>query len=75
MQWNGVTPAFESGGGTTMAATKAKVKFEKGQEERYDVILRHEDGKWLINALPQFFKPRTPQQKKPADLFTDPKLD
>jgi hypothetical protein len=73
MEWNGVMPAFESGAGTTMAATKAKVKFEKGQEERYDVILRHEGGKWLINALPQFFKPRPPQ-KKPADDFTDPRL-
>lgn len=65
IRWNGVTPAFESGGGTTMAATKAKIKFEKGNEERFDVILKLEDGKWRINAMPQFFQP----PKKPADNF------
>jgi hypothetical protein len=73
MEWNGITPAFESAGGAPMAATKAKIKFEKGQEERCDVILRVEDGKWRINAMPQFFKPKAPQ-KKPADQFTDPRL-
>ena len=54
-EWNGVTPYFESAEGHKMAATKVRTKFEKGTEDRFDVILRDNDGKWLISQLKGFF--------------------
>ena len=68
MEWNGVRPAFGSAEGSATAAVIARLKFEKANEERYDVMLRKVGGKWLINSMPQFFRPRG-QQRKAADDF------
>ena len=54
-EWNGITPYFESAEGHKMAATKVRTKFEKGTEDRFDVILRETDGRWLISQLKGFF--------------------
>jgi hypothetical protein len=68
MEWNGVRPDFKSAEGSPMAGVIARTKFEKATEERYDLMLRKVGGKWLINSLPQFFRPKQPQ-RKPADEF------
>jgi hypothetical protein len=76
LEWNGVTPDFQSSAGSPTAGIKAKLKFQRGEEERIDVLLRKVGDKWLINALPQFFKgrpPRSPHQRD--DVFSDPRLD
>ena len=54
-EWNGITPYFESAEGRKMAATKLRAKFEKGVEDRFDVVLRETEGKWLISQLQSFF--------------------
>jgi len=67
MQWNGVPPYIESEGGSPLAATKAKVKFEKANEERLDFILRKVGDRWLIAKAPNFFPEARPSAKK--DVF------
>jgi hypothetical protein len=67
MEWNGVAPYMESEGGSPLAATKARVKFEKGTEERLDFILRKVGERWLIDKFPDFFPERKPSAKK--DVF------
>jgi hypothetical protein len=59
-EWNGITPYFESAEGHKMAATKVRTKFEKGTEDRFDVILRETDGRWLISQLKGFFPEAAP---------------
>jgi hypothetical protein len=59
-EWNGVTPFFESAEGHKMAATKVRTKFEKGTEDRFDVVLRETDGRWLISQLRGFFPEGAP---------------
>jgi hypothetical protein len=67
MEWNGVPPYIESEGGSPLAATKAKVKFERSQDERFDIILRKVGDRWLIDKFPAFFTDRKPAPKK--DVF------
>jgi len=67
MEWNGVPPVIEGSSGTQLAATKARVKFEKAQDERFDVILRKVGDRWLITRFPAFFTPPRPAAKK--DVF------
>ena len=67
IEWNGVAPYIESEGGSPLAATKAKVKFEKAQDERFDVILRKVGDRWLITRFPAFFAEKKPGGKK--DVF------
>jgi hypothetical protein len=67
MEWNGVPPYIESEGGSPLAATKAKVKFEKAQDERFDIILRKVGDRWLIARFPAFFTEKKPVAKK--DVF------
>jgi hypothetical protein len=67
MEWNGVPPVIESSSGAQLAATKARVKFEKAQDERFDVILRKVGDRWLITRFPAFFTPPRPSAKK--DVF------
>jgi hypothetical protein len=73
MEWNGVPPVFSSAEGSAMATAIARMKFERATEERYDVMLRKVGNKWLVNSLPQFFRPRQ-QPQRPKDQFTDPRL-
>jgi hypothetical protein len=67
IEWNGVTPYIESEGGSPLAATKAKVKFEQAKDERFDVILRKVGDRWLITRFPAFFVDKKPSAKK--DVF------
>jgi hypothetical protein len=67
LEWNGVPPYIESEGGSPLAATKAKAKFEKGQDERFDIILRKVGDRWLIDKFPDFFPEKRPAPKK--DVF------
>jgi hypothetical protein len=62
MEWNKVTPSFESAEGRKVAGTKVRAKFTKGFDDRFDVVLRETDGRWLIVRLPQFFPENSPQQ-------------
>ena len=59
-EWNGVTPAFESMEGRKAAATKVRTKFEKGSEDRFDLVLREDAGRWLIYQLRGFFPESLP---------------
>jgi hypothetical protein len=54
-EWNGVTPIFESSEGHRSAGTKLRIKFEKGFDDRFDVVLRESDGKWQIFRFESFF--------------------
>jgi hypothetical protein len=54
-EWNGITPVFESAEGHKMAGTKVRTKFVNGTEDRFDVVLRETDGRWLISQLRGFF--------------------
>jgi hypothetical protein len=72
VQWNEVTPTFGSEAGARTAVIKAIMKFERAQEERFDVELRQVGGKWLIARLPSFFPERKPT--KADDVFNDPRL-
>jgi hypothetical protein len=67
MEWNGVTPIFESAAGSRLAGTKIRMKFAKGSDERFDVTLRQVGSKWLIYRMPDFFTPV--KKKKPEDVF------
>lgn len=67
MEWNGVPPVIESSSGSLLAATKARAKFEKAQDERFDVILRKVGDRWLITRFPAFFTEPRPSAKK--DVF------
>jgi hypothetical protein len=58
-EWNRITPYFESAEGHKLAATKVRTKFANGTEDRFDVILRDNDGKWLISQLKGFFPEAT----------------
>jgi hypothetical protein len=73
MEWNNVTPVFESAEGHKVAATKIRTKFDKGFDDRFDIILREIDGKWLIVRLPDFFpdraSPAAPPSSKAKDQF------
>jgi hypothetical protein len=73
MEWNGVSPSFASEGGSPVAATKARMKFERAQDERFDVLLRRVGDRWLISRFPSFFPERRPS--KPSGDFSDPSLD
>jgi hypothetical protein len=66
-EWNGVTPVFESAEGHKLAGTKVRTKFEKGTEDRFDVILREtDDGRWLISQFASFFPEASPSRTPPA---------
>jgi len=67
MEWNGVTPAFGSEKGSAIAATKAKMKFERAQDERFDVGLRRVGNRWLISHFPAFFPEKRPTAKQQQD--------
>jgi hypothetical protein len=72
-EWNGVTPVFESAEGHRLAITKARAKFVKGFDDRFDVILREVDGRWEIMRLESFFPTAPPQGpgggQKSNDVF------
>jgi hypothetical protein len=71
MEWNGVSPIFESAAGSRLAGTKIRMKFAKGNDERFDVTLRQVGDKWLVYRMPDFFVPEkkpTPS-KKGEDVF------
>jgi len=76
MEWNGVRPAFRSAEGSPVANAVGRIKFQNAGEERYELVMRKVGNKWLINALPAFFREQRPQQRqqKPADQFNDPRL-
>ena len=69
-------PIFQSSAGSTVANAVGRIKFQNADEERYELLMRKVGNKWLINALPAFFRERGQQQKqqKPADQFNDPRL-
>ena len=58
-EWNGVTPIFENSNGRRNAGTKVRVKFNKGFDDRFDVVLREEDSGWQVFRFESFF-PSTP---------------
>lgn len=66
MEWNKVTPSFESQAGSKTADVLARIKFKRVGEERYGVRLRKVGDRWLISLLPTFFPEQTPQPKRPA---------
>jgi hypothetical protein len=76
MEWNGVRPVFQSAAGSTVATAVGRIKFQNAEEERYELMMRKVGNKWLINALPAFFRERGQQQRqqRPADQFNDPRL-
>lgn len=55
MEWNGVHPIFESSAGAQQAETRARVKFARSSEERFDVFLQKIGGKWRVTRFPTFF--------------------
>ena len=59
-EWNGVTPIFENSQGSRNAGTKLRIKFNKGFDDRFDVVLREENGGWLIYRLESFFPTAPP---------------
>lgn len=66
MEWNQVTPVFESAAGSKTAYVKLRMKFEKLQsEDRFDALLLKVGDKWLIQHLPTFFPP--PKKAQPKD--------
>jgi hypothetical protein len=67
MEWNGVSPIFETVAGSPTAVTKARAKFEKTQDERLDVGLRKVGDRWLISYFPAFFTEKRPAKKD--DVF------
>ncbi|MDB5323754.1 MAG: hypothetical protein JWN40_5385, partial [Phycisphaerales bacterium] len=52
MEWNGVSPSFGSEGGSAIAAAKVRTKFERAQDERFDVVMRRVGDRWLISRFP-----------------------
>jgi hypothetical protein len=69
MEWNGVTPIFESQAGSRVALTKVRLKFQRGKDERFDLEMRQVGNRWLITNFSQLFPTRKPQQGRPADQF------
>jgi hypothetical protein len=72
MEWNGVTPAFGSEKGSAIAATKARMKFERAQDERFDVGLRRVGNRWLISHFPAFFAEKRPTKQQDDVFNLDP---
>jgi hypothetical protein len=71
-EWNGVTPIFENSEGRRNAGTKVRVKFNKGFDDRFDVVLRENDTGWQIKRLESFFPtapPPAPGKEKSNDVF------
>ena len=71
-EWNGVTPIFENSQGRRNAGTKVRVKFNKGFDDRFDVVLREEDSGWQIFRFESFFPSApapTPGGQKSNDVF------
>jgi hypothetical protein len=55
MEWNGVRPVIESREASRVAVAKARTRFEKTNEERFDIFLRKSGPQWKILALPSLF--------------------
>jgi hypothetical protein len=72
LEWNGVTPVFESADNRRLAITKVRVKFAKGFDDRFDIILREDADKWDIFRLESFFPTAPPPGtggQKSNDVF------
>ncbi len=72
LEWNGVTPVFESADNHRLAITKVRVKFVKGFDDRFDIILRENPGQWDIFRLESFFPTAPPPGsggQKSNDVF------
>jgi hypothetical protein len=78
LEWNQVTPVFESAAGGRSAIAQARMSFTNtaGQrEERVDLVLRQVGSKWLIMRFETFFpEPRRPRQPQQEDVFDDERL-
>jgi len=66
LEWNGVSPVFETEAGAPIAITKAKLKSERAQDERFDIVLRRVGNRWLVTRF-QFFPEK--KRTKPADDY------
>jgi hypothetical protein len=69
MEWNGVTPKFESAGGDRTALVRARTKFTNVNEGRIELVLREAEGKWLVMRAPEFFPEPRPQRGGADDVF------
>jgi hypothetical protein len=71
MEWNGMRPYFEQAGGTKTATARARLKFDNGAEERFEVVMHQVGDKWLVLRFPTVFpdkKPRPGQQDDGFDI-------
>jgi hypothetical protein len=74
LEWNGITPVFESAGGAKTATAQARMKFTRGNEERVELVMHQLGDRWVVLRFPTFFPEKKPG-RQPEDVFDDERLN